>query len=53
MGHGTSDIGHWTSEWDNGYKHGTWEFGIIEERLSLDGTKMFSIFQSTVKLKLH
>ena len=47
--HGTSDIGHQT--WDIGHKNGKSE--IIAERLSLEGTKMFSIFQSAVKLKLH
>ena len=51
MGHGTSDIGHQT--WDIGHRLGKKESEIIEERLSLEGKKMFSIFQSAVKLNTY
>ena len=48
MGLQTLDIGHQT--WDNGHRHGTWEFGIIEERLSLDGTKCSVSFRVVLSL---
>ena len=48
MGPGTSYIGHQT--WNNGHRHWTWEFRIIEERLSLEETKCSVTFRVVLSL---